>query len=61
MLSTCVRCGKQENVPYYTSWWAGHCDSCAKIVLADEPSEGLGSLGDSHNGAGCYDSDADFS
>lgn len=41
-IQTCVRCGKKEDVPYYTSWWQGHCDKCTAIVLKDYK----GTLGD---------------
>lgn len=35
------------------------CRECARVMCEEEGMK-LGSLGDPHNGAGCYDADSDF-
>lgn len=57
---TCVRCGKTEDVPYYTSWWQGHCDRCTKIALKNYQGKLGDTTGERTSGGSAYPYNENF-
>lgn len=60
-MTTCPRCGKEVHTPYYRyPDIEGLCDRCVHQTRMP-PAELFPIDPHAHNGAGCYDTDTDFS